>query len=350
MREVVTRWYGVFVVEDGRTVTSRPYPTESAALLERMQLRRVGARTEEEEQLLSELAGAPALARDRRLVRPGGPELGGGAEPTPFSELGFTRAVRRDLFLEAARGALASAWDPSIHVEEAVRAVTDLDGVANSLGERLVSWGSRDLVDLLEEDPTADRIARRLTDEETAVTERGPVEPELVRARRELAELYQRVGRLRSSVEAAIAASMPQRAPNLSTLLGPALAGRLVALAGGLDRLARLPASTVQVLGAERAFFEHLRGRAPPPRHGVLFLHPLLQGAPRRQRGRLARALAAKAAIAARLDQAGTPLRSDLVEAWEARAKAIRTGPAPRAPGTSRRRLRPPLHRAAEDR
>jgi nucleolar protein 56 len=99
----------------------------------------------------------------------------------------------------------------------------------------------------------------------------------------------------------------------------------MVSQAGGLDRLARLPASTIQVLGAERAFFEHLRGKAPPPRHGWLFLHPDIQGAPKRLRGKLARGLAGKVAIAARMDQQGAPLRPDLAEAFQRRSKEIRS-------------------------
>ncbi|MFG1530328.1 MAG: ATP-binding protein, partial [Thermoplasmata archaeon] len=123
----------------------------------------------------------------------------------------------------------------------------------------------------------------------------------------------------------AIEETLPRRAPNLSALLGPDLAARLLARAGGLARLSRLPAGTIQVLGAERAFFEHLRGRAPPPRHGLLFLHPRIQSAPRSERGKLARALAGKAAIAARLDASGAPIRPDLRAAFDARATQVRS-------------------------
>ncbi|MCI4345537.1 MAG: C/D box methylation guide ribonucleoprotein complex aNOP56 subunit, partial [Thermoplasmata archaeon] len=114
-------------------------------------------------------------------------------------------------------------------------------------------------------------------------------------------------------------------------------------------RLARLPASTGQVLGAEKAFFEHLRGRAPPPRHGLLFLHPKLHSAPRAQRGRLARALAGKVAIAARLDRGGAAVRPELKRAFEKRAEAIGKQTV-RASRRGRPELRLPLDRAAEDR
>ncbi|MCI4340676.1 MAG: ATP-binding protein, partial [Thermoplasmata archaeon] len=136
---------------------------------------------------------------------------------------------------------------------------------------------------------------------------------------------------------------------NISALLGPLLAARMLAQAGGLDRLARLPASTIQVLGAEKAFFEHLRGRAPPPRHGLLFLHPSIQGAPRRLRGKLARALAGKVAIAARIDREGGALRPELGASYDARAKAVKTM-GTGAGRTRPKRSRPPLDGATEDR
>lgn len=162
-----------------------------------------------------------------------------------------------------------------------------------------------------------------------------------------MARAYRTLSDTRTQLEKAIESGGAARTPNLTKLLGPDLAARLVAQAGGLERLSRLPASTIQVLGAERAFFEHLRGRAPPPRHGLLFLHPKIQSANRTARGRLSRALAGKAAIAARLDQAHAPLDERLSEQFEARALAIGQSPPRRA---GRRRSRFPLDRAAPDR
>ena len=144
-------------------------------------------------------------------------------------------------------------------------------------------------------------------------------------------------------------AAVPEKTPNLSALLGPDLAARLMAQARGLDRLARLPASTIQVLGAERAFFEHLRGNAAPPRHGLLFLHPAIQSASRYERGKLSRTLAGKVAIAARLDRAGRPVDPSLLRAFEhaeTKLKEVRAGP---GSALDRGRSRKPLHTAPRD-
>jgi len=91
-------------------------------------------------------------------------------------------------------------------------------------------------------------------------------------------------------------------APNLRAVVGGSIGARLISLAGGLKELSRLPASTLQVLGAEKALFRALRSRARPPKHGVIYQYPEVRGAPKWQRGKIARALAGKLSIAARVD------------------------------------------------
>jgi nucleolar protein 56 len=117
-----------------------------------------------------------------------------------------------------------------------------------------------------------------------------------------------------------------ERAPNLTRLIGSDIAGRLIERARGLDRLARMPAGTIQVLGAEKAFFRHLKGGGKMPKHGHLYMHPWVHRAPRKARGKAARALAAKTAIAARADAYGGDLGDSLVEQMEARSQALATG------------------------
>ena len=115
---------------------------------------------------------------------------------------------------------------------------------------------------------------------------------------REVFTLY----KLRERVAEHIDELMVQVAPNLRAVVGGSIGARLISLAGGLDKLARQPASTLQVLGAEKALFRSLRTRAKPPKHGVIYQYPEVRGAPRWQRGKIARALAGKLSIAARVD------------------------------------------------
>lgn len=98
---------------------------------------------------------------------------------------------------------------------------------------------------------------------------------------------------------------------NLSGLLNPLLATRLVALAGGLEELAKKPASTVQMLGAEKALFRYLHGEGTPPKHGVLFQHKFVKTLPEGKRGKMARFMANKAVMAARIDNYGDKDKAD---------------------------------------
>ncbi|MEM3362434.1 MAG: NOP5/NOP56 family protein [Candidatus Anstonellaceae archaeon] len=91
-------------------------------------------------------------------------------------------------------------------------------------------------------------------------------------------------------------------APNLAYLCGEILAARLIEKAGGLNKLATFPSSTIQVLGAEKALFKHLKSGSPPPKHGIIFQHPSISGTSKKLRGKIARTLASKIAIAAKAD------------------------------------------------
>jgi len=91
-------------------------------------------------------------------------------------------------------------------------------------------------------------------------------------------------------------------APNIAHIAGPLLGAKLIEKAGGLKNMAMMPASTIQVLGAEKALFRALKSNAKPPKHGLIFQHPYVHNVPRSKRGSHARSLAAKIAIAARAD------------------------------------------------
>ena len=114
-------------------------------------------------------------------------------------------------------------------------------------------------------------------------------------------------------------------APNLAIILGTGVAARMLSRTGSLKKLSSLPASTIQVLGAERALFRSLKTGAPPPKHGILFQHTLVHAAPRWQRGKIARAVAAKAVIAARVDVYGNGVNATLMEKLNLRIKEIDT-------------------------
>ncbi|MHA1238984.1 MAG: C/D box methylation guide ribonucleoprotein complex aNOP56 subunit [Candidatus Odinarchaeia archaeon] len=118
----------------------------------------------------------------------------------------------------------------------------------------------------------------------------------------EFANLTLNAYNVRREIEEYIDNAMSNIAPNVKALVGSLLGARLISLAGGLENLSKLPASTIQVLGAEKALFRALKTGSKPPKHGVLFQHPLIHASPWWQRGKIARALAGKLSIAARID------------------------------------------------
>ncbi|RWX72902.1 MAG: Box C/D RNA-guided RNA methyltransferase subunit Nop5 [Candidatus Methanosuratincola subterraneus] len=127
----------------------------------------------------------------------------------------------------------------------------------------------------------------------------------------DLAEINLKTYESRDSMEKYIDEVMKEIAPNVRELAGATLGARLIALAGSLENLAKKPASTIQVLGAEKALFRSLKTGARPPKHGIIFQHQYLHSAERWQRGKIARALAGKLSIAARVDAFGGEFIAD---------------------------------------
>src|ERR687895_471241 len=130
----------------------------------------------------------------------------------------------------------------------------------------------------------------------------GDMTPENLAIVKRLADQVIAQSDLRRVLAEHIEAAMETVAPNVKELLTAAVGARIISKAGSLARLATLPASTIQILGAEKALFRALKTGARPPKHGLLFQHPLIHSAPKWQRGKIARAVASKVAIAARID------------------------------------------------
>ncbi|MCJ7613680.1 C/D box methylation guide ribonucleoprotein complex aNOP56 subunit [Candidatus Bathyarchaeota archaeon] len=150
----------------------------------------------------------------------------------------------------------------------------------------------------------------------------------------------------RQSLENYVDSVMEEVAPNLRAIGGSLLGARLLAISGGLMSLAKLPASTMQVLGAEKALFRALKTKARPPKHGIIFQHPLIHDAKRWQRGKIARALAGKLSIATRVDAfkgeyMGDKLKADLDKRIEEIRERYENPPPPPPPTTKSAPRRP---------
>ncbi|MEK6962072.1 MAG: ribonucleotide-diphosphate reductase subunit beta [Thermoproteota archaeon] len=151
----------------------------------------------------------------------------------------------------------------------------------------------------------------------------GDISEENLSLVKSLAKQILELHELRKKIENHVETQMNKIAPNISAILGPSVGARILARAGSLKRLSSMPASTIQVLGAEKALFRSLKTGAQPPKHGLLFQHALVHAAPRWQRGKIARAIAAKAAIAARVDVYGVGRNDTLLEKLNIRVDEI---------------------------
>ncbi len=228
--------------------------------------------------------------------------------------------TRRKLRREAQKRDLLAA--------QAIRAIDDIDKTTNLFSARLREWYSlhfpelddlvrehEDFVTIVAELGHRDNITKEalvklgFSEEkaqkiaEAAKKSMGADFPDYdIKAMQKLARITLELFKLRRELADYIAQVMKEVAPNITALVGPLLGARLISLAGSLEELAFLPASTIQVLGAEKALFRALRTGGKPPKHGVIFQYPDIHRSPRWQRGKIARALAAKLAIAAKVD------------------------------------------------
>merc|ERR1712066_358986 len=106
----------------------------------------------------------------------------------------------------------------------------------------------------------------------------------------------------RKMVSGYLQEKMASVAPNLATLIGDTVGARLISHAGSLTNLAKYPASTVQILGAEKALFRALKKRGNTPKYGLIFHSTFIGRAAAKNKGRISRFLANKASIACRMD------------------------------------------------
>lgn len=106
----------------------------------------------------------------------------------------------------------------------------------------------------------------------------------------------------RRSLHAYLVSKMSVVAPNLGALIGEIIGARLISHAGSLTNLAKYPASTVQILGAEKALFRALKTKGNTPKYGLIYHSSFLGRAGAKNKGRISRFLANKCSIASRID------------------------------------------------
>jgi len=199
-----------------------------------------------------------------------------------------------------------------------VRTLDGMDDVINLLSERVAEWHQVRY-------PTFSRKYHRMPAHVLVKS----ISQKQKGALGKVALQVEQLAAARTELAKEVSARAKQVMPNSSALIGGLVAARLMSHAGGLLPLSRLPASAIQVLGARTALFAHLRIQSPSPKHGIIFQHRRVHNAPKERRGKIARALAGKLAIAARLDYfRGVPVPEFLDRAQE-RIDRLGKGDAP---------------------
>lgn len=215
-----------------------------------------------------------------------------------------------------------------LHLVQAVNTLDEMDEIINTISTRIREWyglhfpeldyllqniityanivrdaGSRENItkELLSQLEIPEKKIE-LIQQAISKSQGGDLTVESSESLKILASEVIKLSELRTNLSTTIENLMEILAPNLKNILTAIIGARLIAKAGSLQRLAQMPSSTIQIIGAEKALFRALKTGTRPPKHGLLFQHPSVNSAPKWQRGKIARALSSKIAIAVRID------------------------------------------------
>ena len=239
---------------------------------------------------------------------------------------------------------------PDLHVIEAIQALDEVDKTLNILATRVREWYGLhfpELSSLIDDPLTYSKFVNEFGErknvrkeelvkfgfslkkaEATSISAEkskgGDIREEDLRRVLAIAEEVIKLDSLRDKLSSYVERKMEMIAPNITSVVGATIGARLMAKAGGLEKLAMLPASTIQVLGAEKALFRALRTGARPPKHGIIFQHQAVHSAPKWQRGKIARSIATKIAIASRVDAFRGSSEKEIEQKLQRRLEEIR--------------------------
>ncbi|KAA0001815.1 MAG: hypothetical protein FE048_04845 [Thermoplasmata archaeon] len=281
-----TKWFGVFLFDEKGVKEKKLFPKDAQEIANRLMAIQKGEILEEEKEIAKD-----AYTDEIRLK-----SIAYYKEKIPYLEIkAETYGYKEDLLKEASNIVAIEKMKKEMkggrRIVQAIDAIDDINKTSNIILERLKEWYEYFSLEIPEGKKLAEYIIHEWKEEGDEIN-----------ALKSLANLFLASYETKEVLEKYVKKEMKNIAPNLSKILGETLGARLIACAKGLKRLAMMPAGTVQVLGAERALFRHIKEGTLPPKHGILFQHELVNKAPKEMRGKIARSLAAKVAIAAKAD------------------------------------------------
>ncbi len=198
---------------------------------------------------------------------------------------------------------------------QAINSVDDLDESISKLIERIRDWytvyfpemdtitNNETYIKMITESENREDIIKNYPEHFKSTFSAGAdIEDEDILMLKSFASSLYALQNSRAELEDYIDKKMEDIAPNLRDLLGASLGAKLIAHIGSIKQLATYPASVIQIMGAEKAIFRHLKTGERPPKHGLIFQHPQVRGAKWWNRGKVARTLALKITLAVRKD------------------------------------------------
>ncbi len=208
---------------------------------------------------------------------------------------------------------------PDFKIIQVSNALDELEESLNLYSERLREWYNLYYPELSMQVSNHSSFAKVAVQEKPKDTVAGDFNEQDEKELKRFAKFVKNSYKAKDDLANYLESLMQQNFKNLNAVAGAKVGAELLAAVGSAKRLARLPSSTIQVLGAEKALFRHLKEGTKPPKHGIILNHPLLQMAPKHLRGKVARKIAGKIAIAIRRDYfegkfMGKALRKELNE------------------------------------
>ncbi len=193
-------------------------------------------------------------------------------------------------------------------IVQAVNSIEEIDKAANMLVKRLREWYELYLPEFSQYVANHEKFVELILKKSKKelmeeIKIKGSMGADIdISAALNLAKEINNMYELRKKQEEYLDKLMKETCTNVQALAGTTVGAKLLEKSGSLKRLAEFPASTVQLLGAEKALFRHMKTGARPPRFGYLHEHPLVQKVKEKDKGKVARALADKISLAAKVD------------------------------------------------
>lgn len=203
------------------------------------------------------------------------------------------------------------------HLIQAINSIDDIDEAISKLIERIREWyelyfpemnvihNNETYIKLIAENKSKEKIIEAKEDAfsiDIDEFDEDEINSEDLEILNDYANSIYELQKTRKNIEKYIDVKMESIAPNLKALVGSTLGAKLISHAGGIKRLSTYPSSTVQIMGAEKALFRHLRSGDRPPKYGLIYQHPKVRGSKWWNRGKIARTLASRISLATRKD------------------------------------------------